>query len=193
MTDSFHIGVAPNVWFGTTAENQEQFDRRWPYLRQIPAAVRFISYEPALGPLSIEAAVYKDACGCLEFDSTIDRSKPCPCKGTGAVSELDWVVCGGETGPGSRPMHPDWVRSVRDQCQAVAIPFFFKQWGDWVPTWGGGDHIIYRDDGLVLAHDHEHPDAWKYKKAEPVRRVGKQAAGRLLDGREWNELPTVDV
>jgi len=74
---------------------------------------------------------------------------------------IDWVVCGGESGPGARPMHPDWARSVRDQCVAAGVPFFFKQWGEWAPF---GD-------------------------LNAMRRTGKKAAGRLLDGREWNEYP----
>jgi len=118
----------PNLWLGVSAENQEYADRRLPLLLQTPAAVRFVSYEPALGP--------------------VDLSQYLPA--------LDWVICGGESGPGARPMQPDWVRSVRDQCQAAGTAFFMKQWGE-------------HNDKLV--------------------RVGKKAAGRELDGREWNQFP----
>jgi len=92
-----------NVWPGASVENQKRADERIPILLQIPAAVRFVSIEPMLGPLEISA-----------------------------FPGLDWVIVGGETGPGARPMHPDWVRSVRDQCQEAEVPFFFKQWGGWL-------------------------------------------------------------
>jgi protein gp37 len=113
-----------NVWLGVTAENQQRADERIPILLQIPAAVRFVSIEPMLGPV------------------VIPEEWP------------DWVICGGETGPGARPIHPDWVRSLRDQCQVAGTPFFFKSWGEWA----------------------EH-------------KVGRKKAGRLLDGRTWDEIP----
>lgn len=112
----------PNIWLGVTAENQEQADKRIPVLLQIPAAVRFVSLEPLLGD--------------VRLDRPPSGSEPL---GSGIyppwlIQGLDWVIAGGETGPGARPMHPDWVRSVRDQCQAAGVPFFFKGWGAHVPT-----------------------------------------------------------
>jgi protein gp37 len=86
-----------NVWLGTTCEDQAHFDRRWPILRAVPAAVRFISYEPALGPLSIGSA------------------RP------------SWIICGGESGAGARYMESAWARALRDECAAAGVPFFFKQ------------------------------------------------------------------
>jgi protein gp37 len=130
-------GMAPhNVWLGTTVEDQARADER------IPAEVRFLSCEPLLGPVNL---------GLL-------RS---PAGGRGYV---DWVICGGESGPGARPMHPDWARSLRDQCQAAGVAFLFKQWGEW--AWA------FSADGRPS-----------------MSRVGKHAAGRLLDGREHNEFP----
>lgn len=102
-------GGWPNVWLGTTTENQEEFDRRYPYLAALPARVHFISYEPALGPLSLE------------------RAYPVP----------DWVICGGESGAHARPMDPNWARDVRDDCTAAGVAFHFKQWGGLRPKSGG--------------------------------------------------------
>lgn len=95
----------PNVWLGMTAEDEHQYNLRWPYLSAVPAAMRFVSYEPALGPLNYVIEEH--------------RAKP------------DWLICGGESGPKARPMHPGWARAVRDQCSDHGIAFFFKQWGEW--------------------------------------------------------------
>jgi protein gp37 len=115
----------PNVWLGATAENQGTFDKRARYLIQTPAAVRFLSIEPMLGPVDMRRwlSIHETGCGgcgdCLacwsgtEFPVDIDG--------------IDWVIVGGESGPNARPMHPDWVRSVRDQCVESSTPFFFKQ------------------------------------------------------------------
>ena len=97
---------------------------------------------------------------------------------------IDWVICGGETGPGARPMHPDWVRGLRDQCQAARVPFFFKGWGDLVTENQSPEDIVLPGFSIV-------PHGWKGRKYEDsVFRVGKRRAGRLLDGREWNEVPS---
>lgn len=116
----------PNVWVGVTAENQEQADKRIPLLLQTPAALRFVSVEPMLGPVELLSNDYLG--GCINCESYID----CPekCTDCNPNPRVDWVVCGGETGPGARPMHPDWVRSLRDQCQDAGVPFFFKSWGE---------------------------------------------------------------
>ena len=101
-----------NVWLGVTAENQARLEERWGYLAQVPAAVRFISAEPLLGPLDLGGKLR---------DHDWERGTP------GGIS---WVIVGGETGPGARPMHPDWVRDIRDQCREAGVPFFFKRMGD---------------------------------------------------------------
>ena len=100
---------------------------------------------------------------------------------------LTMVIVGGETGPGARPMHPDWPRKVRDDCEAAGVPLFFKSWGDWAPSWDGGDHLVYLD-GSVIKNYHEHPDAGKIA-IEPVWRIGKKRAGHLLDGKEYRGYP----
>lgn len=108
---------------------------------------------------------------------------------------IDWVIVGGESGPGARPMHPDWVRGLRDQCQAAGVPFLFKQWGEWVDADNGPDEDApYKGKADCWVHEdgttHSGANGVDFFRTYPVYRVGKKAAGRLLDGREWNEAPT---
>jgi len=145
----------PNVWLGVTAENQAAADERIPILLDTPAAVRFVSCEPLLGPVDIKPWLVK-AIG------KTHQLIPMSAVGKEGIG-LGWVICGGESGPGARPMHPDWARSLRDQCVAAGVPFFFKQWGEWSPE--------------------------KYHGM--FRRFGKKTAGRLLDGRTWDQFPEV--
>ncbi len=154
--------IRPNLWLGVSCENQQAADERIPHLLRVPAAVRFLSCEPLLGPVDLDLRRYESDTGWFDERGRV----------------LDWVIVGGESGPGARPMHPDWARSLRDQCQAAGTPFFFKQFGEYEP-WAdvGGD--------VVLDRDHKFPDG------EIVLRVGKKAAGRLLDGRTWDEFPAV--
>lgn len=174
----------PNVWLGVSAENQETADERIPLLLQTPAAVRFVSAEPLLGPVSFRWAHWEP----FNRDRVINHLD--------GLRRLDWVIAGGESGPGARPMHPEWARSIRDQCQAADVPFFFKQWGEWTPgenvirragmietaTWWDGKWNVGREN---LATDAGHRDD------EPdLYRVGKKAAGAMLDGREWRQFPT---
>ena len=191
----------PNVWLGVSAENQEMLYLRWPYLRDTPAAVRFLSIEPMLGHVSLsEIFGLKPGnqwreCLCDEIDPS---DRPClVCDGRrllGESSGLHWVIAGGESGPDARPMHPDWVRGVRDQCAAAQVPFFFKQWGEWaeanaaglpqsIQTTGHG--VISRDGGFVFDTDVACPQEGRVF----VYRVGKHRAGALLDDREHRELP----
>jgi protein gp37 len=154
----------PNLYLGVTAENQEMADQRIPILLQTPAAKRFVSIEPMLGP--VDLGRIKIANGVVE------------CAG-GRLPPIDWVICGGESGPGARPMHPDWPRSLRDQCQEAGVPFFFKQWGEWAPI---GTVPAHGGHALARFGTNLNPEA-------DVVRVGKKAAGCLLDGREWKEFP----
>lgn len=151
----------PNVWLGATIWDQASADRSVPILLSTPAAKRFVSIEPMLGPVDL-----RDGLGLM-------------C----APGDIDWVICGGETGPGARPMHPDWPRSLRDQCQAAQVPFFFKQWGEFGPSelrtsQGATDHTNGR----------YHPIADPTCKGLVVR-LGTRKAGRVLDGRTWEEVP----
>lgn len=121
--DHFYRWPLPNVWLGCTAENQEQADKRIPILLDTPAAKRFVSVEPMLGPVDLKLATTCDRnCGEYQDAECPGTSGPCVMQRT-----LDWVICGGESGPGARPMHPDWARSLRDQCVAAGVALFVKQ------------------------------------------------------------------
>ena len=152
-----------NCWLGVTAENQARADERIPILLQIPAAVRFVSLEPLLGQIDLRRA----------FGSEGARQT--------YIEQFDWVIAGGETSHGARPMHPNWVRSLRDQCQATGVPFFFKSWGDWVAP----SQYSFPVGGPCLESVKRHV----FADGIEVYRVGKKAAGRLLDGKEHNEFP----
>jgi protein gp37 len=173
----------PNVWLGVSVEDSER-RTRIKHLRGVPAAVRFLSMEPLL-----------EHPGKLNLDG------------------IAWVIAGGESGPGARPMHPSWARAIRDQCMAARVPFFFKQWGAWLPLcdyyhdegdgkepydflqpWldRGRELIALQEDGDIpqsekgkrFHHDHQPaPGSWW------MGRTSKKEAGRELDGREWNEFP----
>jgi protein gp37 len=157
--------LLPNVWLGTSIENQEQADKRIPELLRIPAAIRFLSVEPLIGPVDL-----------LSVDSRQDARLIVNYRRV-----IDWVIVGGESGPNSRPMHPDWARSIRDQCMAAGVAFHFKQWGEFLPD---GQEMSYRKGNLYRDYGRILSSGGKFYN------VGKHAAGRLLDGREWNEMPT---
>ena len=165
----------PHVWLGVTAENQAMADERIPILLQIPAAKRFVSVEPMLGPVDIRLYLPNPS-GSLMITAS----------GREYINRLDWVICGGETGPGSRPMHPDWARSLRDQCQGAGVPFLFKQWGEWVPSNQYPPELngvrLSRYMRFTFGADFQH-----------MFHVGKKAAGRLLDGQLWDQYPTEGV
>lgn len=184
--------VLPNVWLGVSTENQQWADIRIPALLDTPAAVRWISAEPLLGPITLRHMDI-DLRDFYQIDAltgrNTDMGRPCA-----DVASLDWVVAGGESGPGARPMHPDWVRGLRDQCAAAGVPFLFKQWGAWAPEQGlnypegNGRRLHYartylRPDGTAAVFgDGAGPGTC-------LERVGKKAAGRHLDGRIWDQYP----
>jgi protein gp37 len=202
-------GNAPQqVWIGATVVNQAETDRDVPKLLQVPARVRFLSVEPMLGP--VEALQW------LRSDCW-HGSRPGPggrggvtcmdCNGNGhQCKDLHWVICGGESGPKARPMHPDWARSLRDQCSAAEVPFLFKQWGEWcehddsglpgVRTALDGDpefHSQAAKCDAFMAFDGELvTDLDAFRDDVPYRgmvRIGKKAAGRQLDGRTHDGFP----
>lgn len=161
---NFYGGGLDNVWLGVTAENEEMADERIPRLLETPAAKRFVSVEPCLGQIDLTEWL-----------------------GEG----LDLVILGGETGPRARPMHSSWVRRVCEDCEGEGAPFFFKQWGEWFPRdqWEFVPLLELPDDDY--AYD-PHPDDKRNCVLEawdgwmPMHRVGKRAAGCLLDGRRWD-------
>lgn len=168
----------PNVWLGVSVEDQKRADLRIPALLDTPAAVRFISAEPLLGPVRLSAAW-------INMPADAREVTPHDLLGLGLPNRLDWVIVGGESGPGARPMSPDWARSLRDQCQAAGVPYLFKQWGAYQPT---GWMVIGRpsDKRNVLVGDPIDDLGHRWE----MRHVGKKAAGRELDGRTWDEFPT---
>lgn len=177
----------PNVWLGVSVEDQQRADLRIPALLDTPAAVRFLSCEPLLGPVDLRQALAKYRPG-DEHPWDNDELK--------ARDILHWVIAGGESGPAARPMHPDWARSLRDQSQTADIAFHFKQWGEYVPyhrehdpwAWTEPAGWISAEPGALVSESKaEADDSGAHYTA--VWRVGKKSAGRELDGRTWDEGP----
>jgi protein gp37 len=194
----------PNVWLGTSVENQETADQRIPELLKVPAAVRFLSCEPLLGPIRLP--LFTDT----GEDMPEDERRQCGLPATiiqsyGAPpgSRIDWVIAGGESGPNARSMHPDWVRSLRDQCTAAGVPFFFKQWGAWTEAYRFNSHHHWVNKAST--HTVKQPRIYLGRNGRDCKigadftpevfpvslmgRVTKSAAGRELDGRTWDEYP----
>lgn len=204
----------PNVWLGVSVEDQRRAHQRIPDLLATPAAVRWLSCEPLLGQVDLTRIMDADAEECFHSEGRLtfkgrtltesrsslnaltghfwgedlidgrwegwggEHEQASPGIGQpGYYRPLDWVVAGGESGPGARPMHPRWARDLRDQCQAAEVPFFFKQWGE--HTAHPAPQARWADGSPVPA------------ELEPVtfERIGKSAAGRLLDGTEHNAMP----
>ncbi|MCC7462495.1 MAG: DUF5131 family protein [Gammaproteobacteria bacterium] len=173
----------PNVWIGATVVNQAEW-RDIPKLLAVPAAKRFLSMEPLLGPVDIRFAFADSRTFCCHRCGYRTNRGESACPNDGVILRgdvgIDWVIVGGESGLHARPLHPDWVRSLRDQCVDAGVPFFFKQWGEWAPN-------CLCNLEMDMAHR-------ETKRPEPGKpgvmfRCGKQAAGRLLDGRTWDEVP----
>lgn len=167
LGEMFLDGSADNIWIGATITNQAEADRDIPKLLDVPARVRFLSMEPLLGPVDLNYTRHR-----------IQARRSQPARAINGETWIDWVIVGGESGPGARPMHPDWARSLRDQCQAASVPFLFKQWGEWAPA----------DGPAFMANGGKRSDLYVCTWGE-MARTGKKAAGRLLDGRTWDEFP----
>jgi protein gp37 len=147
---------APNVWLGTSVENQYWLDNRWGHLREVPAVVHFLSVEPLLEQVALP-------------DDFLARGKQA------------WCIVGGESGEAARPMSPNWVRRLRDQCVEAGVPFHFKQWGEWAPDDPHGGRQRNQFASRVVIEDH------------PMVKLGKDAAGHVLDGVVIQEFPTPGV
>jgi protein gp37 len=196
----------PNIWLGVSCERQQEADERIPLLLQTPAAVRFVSCEPLLGPLDLYHGDPDPRLGGHYATATYigDWWPAGAPPGVPSTHGLDWVIAGGESGRNARPAHPDWFRSLRDQCDAADVPFFFKQFGEFCPAppLEPASHAIFPDGsafraGAVMgATDIDPATARAVAKLvnsgsqyARITRVGKKAAGRLLDGREHNDMP----
>jgi protein gp37 len=169
----------PHVMAGVSVDDQDSTDARIPLLLKTPATRRFVSVEPLLAPLSLSCVhasshVLLDAlCGCGVDRRAITQSIP-----NIGCHRLDWVIVGGESGPQARPLHPDWVRRLREECAASEVPFFFKQWGEWAPL----ESVPPSDSARVIR-------TAAMDDATVMYRVGRAKAGRLLDGRLHDDMP----
>lgn len=171
LPQRWHGEMPENVWIGTSVENQAAADERIPHLLRVPAKVRFLSMEPLLGLVDIKEYIQLTAKN--ECFSELSKKRGWGYSewsggfiGPGERDEIydpksgiGWIIVGGESGHGARPMHPDWVEFIRSQCEEAEIPFFFKQWGEWADD---GGHLV---------------------------KVGKKLAGRQLDGKIFNQFP----
>lgn len=178
-----------NLWLGVSVEDQKHADLRIPALLDTPAWVRWLSCEPLLGPIDL----------------------PTVSPAVLAAGGVDWLVLGGESGPQARPMHPGWARSLRDQCAAAEVPFFFKQWGEYrpvpvvdAPGFAGGRAYDHPRGGRAAAACREPGRGGRLRPMRPgdrargvvmldvdtiAVRLGKKQAGRELDGRRWEQFP----
>lgn len=167
-----------NIWIGVSCEDQQTANERIPLLLQVPAAIKFLSCEPLLGPIDLTSIDHPN----IEYDYLNSLTGEVHVNTTGRKDyfpyHINWVIVGGESGRKARPMHPDWVHSLRDQCQVEKIPFFFKQWGEWLHESQGAD--IYGTKGTILI---DIQNQIKYKK------VGKANSGNHLDGKQYLNFP----
>lgn len=198
---SFNIAwPLPNVWLGVSAERQQEADERVPDLLATPAAVRFVSYEPALGPIDFTRIGQRIDGGDIEYIDSL--------RGTtmgGSIAEkarpelrtphLDQIIAGGTSGQQATPAHPDWFRKARDDCSAAGVSFFFKQWGEWAPIEADrSDPNGHYETRLVAPDGKQIPGsdigACDFPNAARLLyRVGRKRAGRILDGIEHNGFP----
>ena len=179
---------SPNVVLGVSVTDQESANRLIPELLECPAATRIVSIEPMLGAVVASSYLGLECAACGGWAMVADHEPECVtrwCDDCGAEdnrARLDGVILGGETGPGARPLHPDWIRKVRDDCAAARVPFYFKGWGEWVP-------------GPLRILKHGKSDAWRaandyhvWPDGSGSNRVPRKAAGRVIDGRTHDEL-----
>lgn len=213
----FETWPLPNVWLGVSVEDQTRADERIPILLNTPAAVRWISAEPLLGPIDLNRLFQvSDDSLTQSWESALNGKRFSAYGGLDGnggdvegFSKLDWVVCGGESGTKARPMHPDWARSLRDQCADAGVPFFFKQWGEFkeLDNLDGTTHTTVVDADSEEAEEwlthcnnptflsgcgqrfHHVDDIPANLKVRLLDRVGKASAGHLLDGQVHQEFP----
>lgn len=195
----------PNVWLGVSVENQAAADERIPRLLQTPAAVRWLSCEPLLGPIDLTSVAWPDnvsvsknghrvdalrggywvahGCGLLGPAAELGRRRGFFCNHSD-MNTIDWVVVGGESGPHARPLHAHWVRALRDQCADArrGVPFFFKQWGEWAPAISGMWFHMLGEDCVPFAPRAAGKKTHDFGDGIGAVRLGKKRAGRLLDG-----------
>ena len=181
------IEYLQNVWLGVSVEDQKTANERIPLLLKTPAAIRWLSVEPLLDFVNLtRLQETRFSAGTNALNGTRHNLFSTDTQ----YSKIDWVVIGGESGHNARSMHPDWVRSIRDQCQAASVPFFFKQWGEWTPRKAicelHGENGQEQTEELLISGRWAH-----WRNGQWMCGVGKKKAGRILDGRTWDEMPIV--
>jgi len=189
----YHNDPLPNLILGVTVENQKAADERIPLLLKTPAAYRVVSFEPLLGPVELQGVWNSEewwckkcerevGCACVKFNETHDGcGGEC---GNAPVDDIDWVIVGGETGPGARPMHPEWVESIRLDCDDANVSFFFKQWGEWYPDFISKPKENLKSNECVMPNEMQ-------SGYTLFSRIGKRRAGRFIRDRLWEEFPEV--
>lgn len=199
----WRAGLPGNVWLGASVENQTAADQRVPELLRVPARVRFLSCEPLIAPVNLRDLPWD---GADRFDALTGAIYARALDGSllirrATAPSLDWVIAGGESGPFARPMHPGWARSLLRQCADAKVPFFFKQWGEWMPT----ERVV----GICRAEDAGTVTEWPRRsgadpfivaipaganggsgEAELLERVGRERAGSVIDGSTWKQFPS---
>lgn len=172
-------GKAPhNLWIGTTVEDQKAANTRIPHLLKIPAKVRFLSCEPLVEPVRFIDDPLRNVDGKIVLSACTGLSVIAEHLGSNATSlrvGIHWVIAGGESGGAAEPTHPDWLRSLRDQCAGAGVPFFFKQWGEWLPV----THLRHAAPDTPLNRAYK---GHKFNDGTLMLRVGVDTAGALLDG-----------
>ena len=164
------------IWFGLTIVNQDEADKKIPLLKQIPVKNKFLSLEPLIGP--------------------VDLTKVLPSP-LGEGSGVRWVIVGGESGPNARPMHPDWVRNIKKQCEAAGVAFYFKQWGQWrrghtymkknIQLLNNGEYSDWDNDQEFIELT-ENFKEWRKMRPVIMSNVGKAKAGHTLDWKEYRQI-----
>lgn len=173
-------GPHPRIWIGVSVEDQAAADERIPLLLDTPAAVRWISAEPLLGPVDLNRILVDSYRG-LHASALHEQHDDCYYNSN---AQLDWVVVGGESGPKARPIDPQWARDLRDQCAVAGVPFLFKQWGEWAPE------SAVDDDGSPFSDSfRRNAEIHVCDFGERIFRIGKKRAGRLLDGVQHDGYP----
>ena len=201
MTLAVH-GPLSNVWLGVSTERQQEADERIPDLLATPAAIRFISAEPLIGQIDLT-----NHCNGHYFFDSLRGTRWHDAPGYEFAHEkfcdgIDWVIAGGESSrlavEQPRPMHPQWARSLRDQCAAAGVPFFFKQWGDYHPALDHSDTCKATPNAIHVSGKREYRPSEEFSlvanRAEGwvgMCRLGVAKAGRILDGRTHDDLPKV--
>lgn len=184
--------IGEKLWIGVTVES-DKYLWRIGKLLSIPASVRFVSLEPMLGHIDLTRFLYSGDCAewCPEGNDCLECSPGFAKMFMRKGSLIDWVICGGESGPGARPMHPDWPRTIRDQCIDAGVPFFFKQWGEYGPP-QTEDQMKRFEKGKGYGGSLSISGKFINKK-NGYMKLGKKKAGRLLDNQLWDQYPNVNL